>query len=107
MKTIRFGIIYMLLMFYISLFAISFLLGSHTMMIFTIFSFLLSLFNISCFLFLDKNKTFQEYLKVNEDADATFKIIELRLIASSYPLLNILTIGMIFYTVYDCFYKKK
>ena len=56
---------------------------------------------------LNKNKKFQEYLKANEDADATYKIIELQLIASSYPLLNILTIGMIFYTAYDFFNKNK
>lgn len=56
---------------------------------------------------LNKNKKFQEYLKVNEDADATYKIIELQLIVSFYPLLNILTLGNIFYVVYDCFYKKK
>lgn len=56
---------------------------------------------------LNKNKKFQEYLKVNEDADATYKLIELQLIVSFYPLLNILALGMICYTVYDCFYKKK
>lgn len=77
------------------------------MMIFTVYSFLLSLFNISSFLILNKNKTFQEYLKDNEDIDATYKLKELQLIVSFYPLLNILTLGSIFYTVYDCFYKKK
>lgn len=97
----------MLLLFYISLFAICFLLKTDTMMIFTVFSFLLSLFNISWFMTLNKNKKFQEYLKVNEDVDAPYKLKELQLIVSFYPLLNILTLGSIFHTVYDCFYKKK